>query len=102
MSALLVGAGSRNSVRKSGPIAPPMIAVSARLKLPCMPRPRSSSVSATSTPQVSGCAQPVEKDRKLTTIEGIGVTAEPFKSMAEIGSVPGMAPRSSETKRPLT
>jgi len=45
---------------------------------------------------------PVENVRKLTTIAGSGVTAEPLRSMAEIGSVPGMGPSSSDTNSPLT
>jgi hypothetical protein len=39
--------------------------------------------------------------RKLTTIAGRGVTAEPFRSMAEIGSVPGMGPRGERSYDPL-
>ena len=76
--------------------------VSARLKLPCMPCPCWSTLSATSTPQVRASEQPVVNERKFTTMDGIGVTAEPFRLMAEIGSVPGIGPRSSETNSPLT
>ena len=78
-----------------------MLRVSAREKLPCMPWPCCRAVSATSTPQVVGSAQPVEKERKLTTIAGIGVTAAPFSAIADSGSVPGIVPSASSTNMPL-
>ena len=64
--------------------------VSARPKAPWMPWPCCRSVSATSAPQISGWAQPVEKLRKPTTIDGVGVRAEPFSPTA----LSGRAPRS--------
>src|SRR6266852_1659610 len=62
--------------------------VSARLKLPCMPWPCRNTVSATSTVQLIGSSHPVAKERKLTTIEGVGVTALPLRLSCDIGSVP--------------
>ena len=75
--------------------------VSAREKLPWMPWPCLKNVSATNAPQVVGSAQPVEKERKLTTIAGLGVSALPSSPIADIGRVPGMRPSASATKRPL-
>ncbi len=49
-------------------------------------------MSATSTPQVVGSAQPGREVRKLTAIAGIGVTAVPFSAIADSGKVPGMLP----------
>src|SRR5262245_1680047 len=46
-------------------------------------------------------SQPVENERKLTTIEGRGVTALPLKLILLSGRVPGKWPRSSSTKIPL-
>ena len=43
-----------------------------------MPWPCCRPVSATCARQVVGSAQPVEKERKLTTIAGCGVTALPL------------------------
>lgn len=79
-----------------------MLRVSAREKLPCMPWPCCRPVSATSTPQVVGSAQPSENVRKLTAMAGIGVTAVPWSAIAESGNVPGSWPRLSSTNRPLT
>ena len=67
-----------------------------------MPCPCCKAVSPTETPQVVGSSQPIEKLRKFTAIAGKGVTAVPFSAMALKGSVPGMSPRSSSTKSPLT
>ena len=47
-------------------------------------------MSATSTPQVVGSAQPSEKVRKLTAMDGVGVTAVPLRAIADSGSVPGI------------
>ena len=46
--------------------------------------------------------QPAAKERKLITIDGTGITAEPFRLMALSGKVPGMLPNLSSTKIPLT
>ncbi len=54
------------------------------------------------TAHITGFSQPVAYERKLMTIDGRGVTDEPFRLIAEIGSVPGNVPSSSSTKRPLT
>jgi hypothetical protein len=50
----------------------------------------------------TGSSQPVENERKFTTIVGRGVTALPRKLIELRGSVPGNVPRSSSTKSPLT
>ena len=92
ISALLTGASSTKPDLKLGPIAAMKFMVSARLKLPCMPWPCCKPVSATSTVHSTGWSQPVEKERKLTTIAGRGVRAEPFRLIADIGSVPGKRP----------
>ena len=102
MSALLDGAASKNCVRKSGPAAAWKFMVSARLKLPCMPWPWRSTVSATWTEQLVGSSQPDDQERKLTTIDGCGVTALPLRPSCDIGSVPEKRPNSSSTKMPLT
>ena len=72
--------------------------VSPRLKLPCMPWPCRSTVSAIWTEQLVGSSHPVDQERKLTTIDGVGVTALPFRLSCDIGSVPGKRPSSSSTK----
>src|SRR5262249_21960411 len=101
-SALLVGTSSTNVVLKPGAIAAMKFMVSARLKLPSMPCPFCNVVSAASTAHISGCSQPAVNERKLITIAGDGVTAVPFKPMADNGSVPGNAPKLSSTNNPLT
>ena len=47
--------------------------VSPRLKLPCMPWPWRSTVSAICTEQLVGSSHPDDQERKLTTIDGCGV-----------------------------
>src|ERR1700738_2695502 len=71
-SALLTGSGSTYPDLKSGPIAAMKFMVSPRLKLPCMPWPCRSTVSAIWTEQLVGSSQPDDQERKLTTIDGGG------------------------------
>ncbi len=55
-SALLTGSSSTKPALKSGPIAAMKFMVSPRLKLPCMPWPWRSTVSATCTEQLVGAS----------------------------------------------
>ena len=102
ISALLTGAGSAKPALKSGPLAAMKFIVSAREKLPCMPWPCCSPVSAISAVQRSAAAQPVAKLRKFTAIAGIGVSAEPCRLIAESAKVPAKRPSAGSTKSPLT
>src|SRR5262249_56284660 len=100
-SALPAGAGSAKPRLKGGPGAAIKFIVSARLKLPCMPCPCWSPVSAISTVHSTGASQPVVNERKLTTMDGVGVTARPDRLIASAGTVPALRPTPAPPTLPL-
>jgi len=53
-------------------------------------------------PHIKGSPQPAAKERKLITMAGSGVTADPLKLIALRGKVPAMLLSASSTNKPLT